>query len=53
MKAANKKLSPKQVKAILQSTATQLGPNDANQYGAGLVNAQKAVSQSLATSGEL
>jgi subtilisin family serine protease len=47
MKAANKKLLPAQVKAILTSTATALGPNTNNEYGAGLVNADAAVSAAL------
>lgn len=43
MKAANKNLTPSQVKRILQKTATPLGPNENNEMGAGLVNAEKAV----------
>lgn len=43
IKSANKKLTPAQVRTILTSTATPLGPNDTNQYGAGLVQADKAV----------
>jgi subtilisin family serine protease len=47
MKAANHNLTPDQVKIILQKTATVLGPNDKNQYGAGMVNAEAAVDASL------
>ncbi|MNJ94875.1 Intracellular serine protease [compost metagenome] len=47
MKAANKKLTPAQVKAIIQSTATALGPNTANEYGAGLIDAEKAVNAAI------
>ncbi len=47
MKAANRNLTPDQVKIILQKTATVLGPNDKNQYGAGIVNAEAAVDASL------
>ena len=43
IRSANKKLTPAQVKALLKSTATPLGPNTANEYGAGLVQADKAV----------
>lgn len=43
MKAVNKNLTPAQVKEILQKTATPLAPNDNNELGAGLVNAQLAV----------
>lgn len=43
IKAANKNLSPAQVKQILQGTALPLQPNSNNELGAGLVNAQKAV----------
>ncbi len=43
IKATNKSLKPSQVKEILQTTATPLGPNEKNQYGSGLVNAEKAV----------
>jgi len=43
IKSANKKLTPAQVRNILATTAQALGPNDANQYGKGLVQADKAV----------
>ncbi len=49
MKAANKKLTGAQVKAILKSTAQPLGPNTANEYGAGLVNAEAAVQAAIQT----
>ncbi len=45
MKAARKDLSPAQVLSILKETATVTGPNDKNQYGSGLVDAQKAVAK--------
>ncbi|WP_301335751.1 S8 family serine peptidase [Bdellovibrio bacteriovorus] len=47
MKAANKSLTGAQVKEILKRTATPLGPNTANEYGAGLVNAEAAVNAAL------
>lgn len=47
MKAANKALTPVQVKDILKKTATVLSPNTNNEYGAGLVNAEAAVRASL------
>lgn len=43
IKSANKKLTPAQVRAILTSTAKALAPNDTNQYGAGIVQADLAV----------
>ncbi|GIL17330.1 MAG: serine protease [Oligoflexia bacterium] len=47
MKGANRVLKPAQVLQILKSTAQQLsGSNDQNQLGTGLVNAERAVSQS-------
>lgn len=46
VRAANKALTPAQVRALLKSTATKLsGPNNENQLGAGLVNAEAAVAQ--------
>jgi serine protease len=47
VKSAKKTLTPAQVRNIIKSTATPLAPNDQNQLGAGLVNAEKAVTQSL------
>ncbi|MEK2688408.1 S8 family serine peptidase [Bdellovibrio sp. GT3] len=47
VKAANKNLNGAQVKQILQSTATALGPNSNNEYGAGVVNAEAAVAAAL------
>ena len=49
MKAANKNLTPAQVKQILQATAMPLQPNSNNEVGAGLVDAEKAVQMSLRT----
>lgn len=43
VKAANKSLNGAQVKEILKSTASPLSPNDKNEYGSGLVNAEAAV----------
>ncbi|HPI40485.1 MAG TPA: S8 family serine peptidase [Pseudobdellovibrionaceae bacterium] len=47
VKAANRKLTPGQVKALLQRTATPLGPNEKNQFGSGLINAEKAVAEAV------
>lgn len=43
MKSANKALTTSQVRAILSSTAKALSPNDTNQFGAGIVQADAAV----------
>ena len=43
VRAANKNLTPAQVRDLLKATATPLGPNTNNEYGSGLVNAQAAV----------
>ncbi len=48
MRSANKKLTPAQMRSILASTATPLGPNSENEYGAGNVQADKAVAAALA-----
>jgi len=48
MRTANKNLTPAQVKNILKSTATPKAPNTQNEYGSGIVNAQKAVQASVA-----
>jgi serine protease len=45
VRAANKTLTPAQVREILRSTATPLQPNDQNQLGSGLVNAEAAVNK--------
>ncbi|MDG0816313.1 S8 family serine peptidase [Bdellovibrio sp. PAP01] len=47
MKAANPRLKGAQVKAILKQSATPMAPNDKNQYGAGLVNAEAAVNAAM------
>ncbi|MNT63456.1 M-protease precursor [compost metagenome] len=49
VKAANKALNGSQVKAILKATASPLSPNDKNEYGSGLVNAEAAVEAALAS----
>lgn len=43
IRSANKNLTPAQVRQILTSTAYALAPNDTNQFGAGIVQADKAV----------
>lgn len=48
VRAANPALTPAQVRDILNATATPLGPNDENQYGHGLVDAEAAVAKALA-----
>lgn len=49
IKSANKKLTPAQVRMILKSTAlAPVGPNDTNQYGAGIVQADAAVKAAAA-----
>ncbi len=46
MKAANKKVTPAQVRQVLSETSTPLSSeNSQNQWGKGLVNAEKAVEQ--------
>jgi serine protease len=47
MRSANKKLTPAQVRNILTSTALPLAPNDTNQFGAGLVQADLAVKKAV------
>ncbi len=47
IKSANKSLTPAQVKSILQLTSQALGPNTNNEFGAGVVNAQAAVSRAV------
>ena len=50
VRAANKSLSPAQVRAIIKATATPLtGDNSQNQLGAGLVNAEAAVAKAKTT----
>ncbi len=48
MKSANKTLSPARVKEILKKTATVVEQNVNNKYGAGIVNAESAVKESMA-----
>ncbi len=48
IKSANKKLTPAEVRHILTSTSLPLGPNTDNEYGAGLIQADKAVAAALA-----
>lgn len=45
VKSANPRLTPAQVREVLKTTATPLGPNTNNEYGAGLVNAEAAVNR--------
>ena len=47
IRSANKNLTPAQVRAILTSTATPLSPNDTNQFGAGIVQADAAVRKAV------
>lgn len=47
VRAANKTLNPAQVRDLLKATATPLGPNPNNEYGAGLVNAEAAVRRAV------
>ena len=48
VRAANPNLSAKEVREVMSTTATPLsGPNDENQLGAGLVNAEAAVEKAL------
>lgn len=47
IKSANKKLTPAQVRKILTSTARPLAPNDTNQFGAGIVQADLAVQKAV------
>jgi subtilisin family serine protease len=49
MKSANKRLTPAQVRNILTTTAKPLAPNNTNQLGAGIVQADEAVRKALAT----
>ncbi|MCB0356183.1 MAG: S8 family serine peptidase [Bdellovibrionales bacterium] len=54
VRAANPTLSAKQVRDILSETASPLaGPNDENQLGAGLVNAEAAVEKALLETPEM
>jgi serine protease len=45
MRAAHPGLAPARVRQILKSTAEALGPNPKNQFGSGLVDAEKAVTE--------
>lgn len=47
IKSANKKLTPAQVRTILSSTTVSLSPNDQNQHGKGLVQADAAVKMAV------
>ncbi len=49
IKSANKNLKPAQVRQILSTTAMVLSPNDTNQFGAGIVQADKAVQAAVKT----
>jgi subtilisin family serine protease len=48
IRSVNKNLTPAQVRDVMKNTATPLVPNDQNQMGAGLINAEKAVSAAQA-----
>lgn len=48
IKSANKHLTPAQVRMILSTTSQALGPNTQNEYGKGLVLADKAVEAAIA-----
>lgn len=48
VRASNPQLTPAQVRDVLKRTATALGPNTANEYGSGLVNAEAAVAEAVA-----
>ena len=47
IKSANKNLTPAQVRMIIQKTARSLSPNTNNEYGAGLIQADKAVEMAV------
>jgi serine protease len=47
MRAAKKSLSPAQARDILKQTSQALTPNDQNQYGSGMVNAEAAVQSAV------
>jgi len=49
VRGANPALTPAQVREIMKETATALTPNDQNQMGAGLVNAEAAVQRAQET----
>ena len=50
IRSANKRLTPAQIRSILTTTAKQLSPNDTNQYGAGIVQADLAVRKAVSLS---
>ncbi|MGE3760085.1 MAG: S8 family serine peptidase [Pseudobdellovibrionaceae bacterium] len=47
VRAANRNLTPAEVRALLKATATPLSPNANNELGSGLVNAREAVAQAF------
>jgi len=47
IKSANKKLTPAQVRQIIKQTAVPLSPNSNNEYGAGMIQADKAVQMAV------
>jgi serine protease len=47
MRSANKRLTPAQIRSILTTTAKRLSPNDTNQFGAGIVQADEAVRKAV------
>jgi subtilisin family serine protease len=48
IRSVNKNLTPAQVRDLMKNTATPLGPNDKNQMGSGLIDAEKAVNAAQA-----
>jgi len=49
MKSVNRSLTPSQIKAIIQKTAYAIADNPENRYGAGIINAEAAVQESMLT----
>jgi len=50
VRSANPGLTPAAVRDLLKATATPLAPNNENQYGSGLVNAEAAVARAKSDS---
>ncbi|PIS10678.1 MAG: serine protease [Bdellovibrio sp. CG10_big_fil_rev_8_21_14_0_10_47_8] len=47
IRAGNRNLTPEQVRQVLKDTVEPLGPNEENEYGSGLVEADKAVARAM------